>query len=242
MKPSNPAINSSSATPSPPSPCPPPAPALPAPPPDPPPRALLRAHTLTLRTTLHRLWRLRWDNTHKEAFWRLAANGFSAFPMHASNLQRGLPAARCPCGTAMDFGDRRHHFWDCVIARTLLDDLQRHAAAPLSRAHVWLAQPPAPLSPVVWDVVVLACLSALEGGRRALYAARASRDSVLPRATLTRIGVTVTLDFWARLHDFATLGLAPPDWSTVPPSHPFLCRAGDDSIVAVLPDAASMPA
>ncbi len=48
--------------------------------------------------------------------------------------------------------------------------------------------------------------------------------------------------FWARLHDFATLGLAPPDWSTVPPSHPFLCRASDDSIVAVLPDAASMPA
>jgi hypothetical protein len=26
--------------------------------------------------------------------------------------------------------------------------------------------------------------------------------------------VTVTLDFWARLHNFATLGLAPPDWST----------------------------
>ena len=77
----------------------------------------------------------------------------------------------------------------CSRASTACSVSSTPVAAPLSRTHVWLAQPPAPLSPVVWDVVVLACLSALEGGRHALYAARASRDSVLPRATLTRLGV-----------------------------------------------------
>jgi len=37
---------------------------------------------LEFRRTLSRMWRLRWDNEHKEALWRLALDGFPAFPMH----------------------------------------------------------------------------------------------------------------------------------------------------------------
>ena len=85
---------------------------------------------------------------------------------------------------------------------------------------------------VVWDIVALACLSALEVGRRLLFqGGRVTRS----RADLTRICTSVTLDFWARLSDFAELGLPPRHWALVPHQHPFLHRAPDDSIVAVLP-------
>ncbi|PNW81096.1 hypothetical protein CHLRE_07g341556v5 [Chlamydomonas reinhardtii] len=34
--------------------------------------------------TLARLWSLKWENHHKEALWRVAANACWAFPRHAS--------------------------------------------------------------------------------------------------------------------------------------------------------------
>ena len=70
--------------------------------------------------TLGRLWKLRWDNDQKEGLlWRLALNGYPGFPMHRTQLERGQPAATCPCGAHMNEGDRRHLFWECTMAVAL---------------------------------------------------------------------------------------------------------------------------
>ncbi len=48
-------------------------------------------------------------------------------------------------------------------------------------------------------------------------------------------------DFWARLASFASLGIAPPDWHSVPPGHPFLCCVSDRIVMNGPPDVASPP-
>jgi hypothetical protein len=68
------------------------------------------------RDTLRRLWGLRWENSHKEALWRLAAHGITGFPLMQHHAGRGRAAA-CPCGADVTRGGvcwvRRHLFWDC---------------------------------------------------------------------------------------------------------------------------------
>ena len=61
-----------------------------------------------LLALLRRLWRVRWENQHKEPFWRLVYN---AIPT-AARLHLDQP---CQCGAAAP-ADRHHHFWECPIA------------------------------------------------------------------------------------------------------------------------------
>ena len=72
--------------------------------------------------TLARLWTLKWENRHKEALWRVAANACWAFP---KNDHRRASGMRMPLCRAMDMcdGDRRHRFWDCVVARALRENM-----------------------------------------------------------------------------------------------------------------------
>jgi hypothetical protein len=63
--------------------------------------ALFGATLGELRSTLQRLWRLRWENCHKEPYWRLI---YDALPT-AARLHRGEP---CTCGAAP--ADLHHHF------------------------------------------------------------------------------------------------------------------------------------
>lgn len=46
-----------------------------------------------LRSTLARLWGLRWENEHKEPFWRLALNGFAFFAWHDRTATRAAAVA-----------------------------------------------------------------------------------------------------------------------------------------------------
>lgn len=208
------------------------------------------------RETLGRLWRLRWENEHKEALWRLAAHGIAGFPMMRGRAGReGVSGSgqvvRCPCGAVFVrpgvCAVRRHLFWDCFVARTLLEDISETLRArggvevtAVERPHLWLVVAPAGLHARVWDVVGLAALAALERGRQRMYSAFGD-TSVLSRPTLVRIGAYVVADFWARLASYAALGLPPPGWSSVPGDHPFLANVDGRVVFRGPPDTGSPP-
>ena len=52
---------------------------------------------------------------------------------------------------------------------------------------------------------------------------------------------TVIADFWGRLQSYASLGLRPKAWATVPAHHPFLSRGAGDCVLLVLPDDVGSP-
>ena len=172
-----------------------------------------------LKATLARLLVLKWENEYKEVMWRLLLNGFPGFSMHAV---RGAQAARCPCGDTMSTGDRLHHFWECPIAQSLRTELEAESGLSLARRNLWLLEPLAGMNSLVWDVVCLSAVHALEHGRRWLYRSRAELAVENNVATLNIIRIQVIAKFWGGLHSFAALGVAPKGWHRVPIDHPFL--------------------
>lgn len=174
---------------------------------------------LDLQATFRRLWALRWENVWKEAFWRLALNGFTGFSAHEGG-------ATCPCEIAMHGGDRLHHFWKCYLAQGLVDEMCACLGGeqgmpwtwPLRRFNLWLARPTEGVDQRVWDVVCLAATTAMEKGRRYLYATRENGNRL---GVLNRGRVLVSAEFWGALHSFAALR-PPRGWETIPADHPFL--------------------
>jgi hypothetical protein len=65
-----------------------------------------------------------------------------------------------------------HHFWACPVPQPVVDQLSITISRPISRAEVWLAQTPEGVEKCVWDVVVLAAITAMEQGRRFMAAGR----------------------------------------------------------------------
>ncbi|PNH02469.1 hypothetical protein TSOC_011550 [Tetrabaena socialis] len=173
-----------------------------------------------LGTTLRRVWRLRWENEHKSALWHIAVNGLPGFPMHAAQLARGDADAACPCGTVMGEGDRVHHFWSCAVAEAVLDALSAMLLVPVSRMQLWLVCCPLEVHQLVWDVVCLAALSAMEFGRRLLYRRRPSVGG--PPCSIIRVSAETVADFWARLRGFAAMGSRPAVGGRYPWCTPFL--------------------
>ena len=90
------------------------------------------------------------------------------------------------------------------------------------------------------DVDQLAAVAALERGRQRMCNVWDTRTA-LPRARLVSIAAEVVADFWARLASFASLGIAPRGWHSVPPGHPFLCCVSDRVVLNGPPDVASPP-
>ena len=93
---------------------------------------------------LRRLWRVRWENQHKEPFWRLVYN--AGGEATAARLHLDQP---CQCGAAAA-ADRHHHFWECPVAQSVVAAVSAAAAAaglppaaPLSKPSIWLARAPA---------------------------------------------------------------------------------------------------
>jgi hypothetical protein len=112
--------------------------------------------------TLARLWKLKWDNTHFALYLRLALNGL---PVAARMGPLGRP---CPCGVCRP--DRRHHFWECPVAKAVIECISHQLGADvqLTPATVWLGYPPPGVHAGVWDVVCLAAIGAMDSGRRRL--------------------------------------------------------------------------
>ena len=86
-----------------------------------------------LRLTFPRLWKVRWENRHKEVLWRLAVNGI---PLAGNAHVRGVPPEACGCGAYPGGGAGSgspclHHFWLCPVARAVVGVLEVHLAAAM---------------------------------------------------------------------------------------------------------------
>ncbi|KAI3428647.1 hypothetical protein D9Q98_007470 [Chlorella vulgaris] len=196
------------------------------------------APAATVQALLARLWRVRWENCHKEPFWRLVCD---AVP-NASRLHMDQP---CQCGGAP--ADRRHHFWTCPVARGVVDSIageltaRQLLPAPLAAAHIWLAAAPAGVYDGVWDVVSLAAVAAMDHGRRRMYAMSLAPPPLPPLVPVCLRSARAR--FWTLLTDFVALRCAPASWQAhLPPGHPFIYfDAAAAAFKVALPAAAAPP-
>lgn len=180
------------------------------------------------------VWRVPWENRHKEVLWRLAVNGVAG----AGGCDVCLTGP-CACGggalTAEHIRSgnstplRQHTFWLCPVARDVVRQLQRGLGnQPLAQWNLWLLQPPRDVRPAVWRVVALAALEAMEMGRRSLWRkwVKAGRplEAEERAAVVQAAGQRAAASFWLSLHDFARGGrcLDSHGWASVGPDHPFL--------------------
>ena len=221
-----------------------------------------------LRSAFATLWQLPWHNVHKDCFWRLTVNGVPWAGGH------GLAhaAQTCDCGWGPDAQQeeplrasawREHVFWSCPVAQAVAETVQRQVPGELQhglRPHVWLALHMPGVEPAVWQVVALAALSAMQFGRRVLWAK--SRAAEVARAAgggrrqitieeawgleeappvvpvLQQAQRRAVAEFWSLLQSFASMhdggeGSWQPgrDLSV---QHPFLCgRQGERWAVRV---------
>ena len=178
-----------------------------------------------LHRALRVAWRLRWHNQRKEVLWRLLLDGLpTGARMHLPPDQR-----RCPCdnGDGSEWGDWRHHFWHCGVARAVVAELTIAAGvAQLEAYHVWLLQPPGGVHHQVWAVVCLAALRALWRGQQVLtqrpwrLVTAAAEVGILPLQHAQSAAIS---HFWAIMDEFTRLARPPPSWRRLlRPGHPFL--------------------
>jgi hypothetical protein len=173
-------------------------------------------------SVLSRWWALKVANSYKESAWRLTLN---AFPT-AQRMHLNTP---CPaCGfVAPGF---QHLFWTCPVADAVRGEVERqlvacgvfHTPRRLACADIWLARLPSlSLHRIVWDLVCLAAVHAMDVGRRAAWAVGQRLPSpVLVAQIATRAACG---GFWAALADFAaTIKVPAADRTTLLTKQPFL--------------------
>ena len=177
-----------------------------------------------LQALLRSLWRLPWDNSRKEVFWRLTLDGLpSAARMHMMGVS-------CDCGVVAP--DRQHQFWGCPVAQAVTQVLQEQLPPQfhVQRINVWLCRPPwASLHDGVWQVVCLAAVISMNKGRQLLYKLSQSQPALLVQQRLDVACKVAVATFWDMLADFVGVGLCNPLWlQEVSPVHPFLHVIADD--------------
>jgi hypothetical protein len=173
---------------------------------------------LELQALLRSLWRLPWDNSRKEVFWRLTLDGLpSAARMH-------MTGSICDCGVVAP--DRQHLFWGCPVAQAVTQILQEqvHAQHQVRRVNVWLCRPPGPTVHVgVWQVACLAAVISMNKGRQLLYKLGQAQPALTAQQRLATACKVADATFWDMLYDFVGVGLCNPAWlQEVGPAHPFL--------------------
>ena len=203
-----------------------------------------------LEAGMGRLWRVPWENRHKEVLWRLSVNGVPWAGGHNINL-----AGPCPCGwegpgtgTGSDVRGARawraHYFWDCPVAVAVVQQLRMALPGKeVNRHNVWLLRPPVGIDTGVWGVVCAAALEAMSRGRRVMwglhngdphlqlpqgqtlitqyFAGVGAAQPPSPTPTV-RAGLIAAAHFWAALQDFAALKEVPDAWAELSSDHPFL--------------------
>jgi hypothetical protein len=176
------------------------------------------------------VWKIPWNNRHKEVFWRLAVNGVAGAGGHDICHRQS-----CMCGYQLsqaqveaDRGDlhRQHAFWDCPVAMAVREELQRGLGVQvqLKQHHLWLLQNPAPAVQVpVWQVVGLAALEAMDRARRFMW--WTSCQPGVSRGMALQQGVVRARSLlWLGLQDFTAEDHRQPplNWRQVTDTHPFL--------------------
>jgi hypothetical protein len=131
-------------------------------------------HVRAIVAAQAQLWRVHWDNSIKEVYWRLVLNGL------ATGERLHQQQCRCVCGSMPDGQPpgRRHHFWDCPVAQSVVRVLQQQLLGGWCRGallphHVLCMEAPKGCSDAhtlhkgVWRIVCLAAVNAMDLGRRA---------------------------------------------------------------------------
>ena len=120
-------------------------------------------------------------------------------------------------------GDSRlHSFEGCRVAAAVYQQLR--AGGPVYRFHVWLMQVPrSDIDATVWAMVCVAAVSAMEHGRKVLWARSLSEEGgAVPRLELvSSVAALAVTRFWAALFDFASVRDVLPQ--PVAADHPFIC-------------------
>jgi hypothetical protein len=171
-----------------------------------------------LHALLRSLWKLPWDNSRKEVFWRLTLDGLpSAARMHMLGVS-------CDCGVVAP--DRQHHFWGCPVAQAVLQVVQGQLPPQITvqRINIWLCRPPSPnLHAGVWQVVCLASVISMNKGRQLLYKLSIEQPAQTAQQRIQIACKVAVATFWDMLVDFVGVGLCSPVWLLeVDPAHPFL--------------------
>jgi hypothetical protein len=181
------------------------------------PPAATRNRAAAVTALMNRLWRIKWDNSHKEPFWTFIYNGIRT----AARTYTGPRAALAPtCGCGAPRPDRLHHFWFCPVADTIRNVLSDAVNTQITREHLFFALPPPGVHRYVWSAACLAAISVLHRSFFALTPTRRRRaepfDAIL---------ASVTQRFWSHLDDFCFVGpsTATDPWlATLPQDHPLL--------------------
>ena len=127
----------------------------------------------SVASALSCLWKLKWDNSFKEVFWRVLVDGLPTC------LRLHMPGQSCLCGAVCP--GRFHHYWECGVAQAVLASVSaelpaawclRVAGRPaVTLKNVWFMEPPAGdrrMHSGVWRVICLAIFNALDVGRAAV--------------------------------------------------------------------------
>ena len=127
----------------------------------------------SVASALQRLWKLKWDNSFKEVYWRVLVDGLPTC------LRLHMPWQSCLCGAVCP--GRFHHFWDCAVAKAVLESVSAELPAAwcsrvagrsaLTLQNVWCMMPPdgqQKMHSGVWRVICLAIFNALDVGRTAV--------------------------------------------------------------------------
>ena len=166
------------------------------------------------------LWRLRWDNSVKEVFWRLVYDGLPTAVRQHRHFS-------CACDSFSP--DRLHHFWDCPVAKAVVSILVRRLprVSVLPRSAVWLCLAPAGQHEEAWAVVCLCALAAMERGRREMYRRLCEGRAPSPTFT-TSLQRHAVARFWELLTDFCAVRAPRAAWrDTIGSSHPFFAFDSD---------------
>lgn len=114
---------------------------------------------------LTRVTKMPWHNKYKEHMIRMCTDS-ERIHGHAKYDSANGQGDMCMCGHGRV--TRMHCFWECPIARKVLDSLQAgmgSQAEPLQRAHCWGLETPAGVKPNVWQVVSTAGIAAILSAR-----------------------------------------------------------------------------
>jgi hypothetical protein len=110
----------------------------------------------------------------------------------------------------------RHHFWLCPIAEAVRQEMESQlraknmlvAAARLTCSHVWKGVKPHPgLHRMVWDMVCLAAVHAMNVGRQAAWSVSHRLDA--PDLVADVVRKVAKAAFWNVLADFAVSAVVP---------------------------------
>jgi hypothetical protein len=128
-----------------------------------------------VKHVLHRWWKLKVPNFYKEAAWRLSLDAF------ATAARMSVPAwgePRCCAAYGAVNPGYAHHFWSYPIADTVRQEVEsqlraKHMLAADRRvlcAQLWLGEKPHyGMHRMVWDMVCLVAIHAMNVGRQAAW-------------------------------------------------------------------------